>query len=57
VARRYYAGGRTLDEAALRAAFAGLLGDAKQLQAQYLPQIEARAKTLNLPQLLQSLRG
>jgi uncharacterized protein (DUF697 family)/uncharacterized tellurite resistance protein B-like protein len=57
VARRYYAGGRTLDEAALREAFAGLLGEAKQLQAQYLPQIEAQARSLNLPQLLQSLRA
>jgi uncharacterized protein (DUF697 family)/uncharacterized tellurite resistance protein B-like protein len=57
VARRYYAGGRTLDEAALRSAFSGLLGDARQLQAQYMPQIEARAKTLNLPQLMQSLRA
>jgi uncharacterized protein (DUF697 family)/uncharacterized tellurite resistance protein B-like protein len=57
VARRYYAGGRTLDEAALREAFAGLLGEAKQLQAQYLPQIEAQARSLDLPKLLQSLRA
>ena len=31
VARRYYAGGRTIDAAGLQQAFAGLLGEAKQI--------------------------
>jgi uncharacterized protein (DUF697 family)/tellurite resistance protein len=57
VARRYYAGGRTLDQAAMKEAFSGLVGEAKQLQAQYLPQIQAQAKTLDLPKLMQSLRA
>jgi uncharacterized protein (DUF697 family)/tellurite resistance protein len=57
VARRYYAGGRSLDPAAMKAAFAGLVGEAKQLQSQYLPQIQAQAKTLDLQKLMQSLRA
>jgi uncharacterized protein (DUF697 family)/tellurite resistance protein len=57
VARRYYAGGRTLDAAALKDAFAGLLVEAKSLQSQYLPQIQARAKTLDVQQVLRAVRA
>jgi uncharacterized protein (DUF697 family) len=57
VARRYYAGGRTLDAAQLKEAFAGLLGEARQLQAQYLPQIQDRARTLDVQQVLNSIRA
>ena len=57
VARRYYAGGRTLDAATLKDAFGGLLGEAKALQAQLMPQIEARAKTLDVQQVLKAIRA
>jgi uncharacterized protein (DUF697 family)/tellurite resistance protein len=57
VARRYYAGGRSLDAAALKDAFAGLLVEAKSLQTQYLPQIQARAKTLDVQQVLRAVRA
>ncbi len=57
VARRYYAGGRTLDQGAMKTAFSGLVAEAKQLQSQYLPQIQAQAKTLDLQKLMQSLRA
>lgn len=57
VARRYYAGGRTLDAAALKDAFGGLLGEAKALQAQLMPQIEARARTLDVQQVLKAIRA
>jgi uncharacterized protein (DUF697 family)/tellurite resistance protein len=57
VARRYYAGGRTLDSAQMKAAFTGLLSEAKQLQSQYLPQIQAQAKTMDVQKILQSLRA
>jgi len=57
VARRYYAGGRTLDSAALKSAFTGLLAEARQVQSQYLPQIQAQARTLDVQQVLQSLRA
>ena len=45
VARRYYAGGRTMDAAMLKEAFAGLLSQAQSMQAQYLPQMQERART------------
>jgi uncharacterized protein (DUF697 family)/tellurite resistance protein len=57
VARRYYAGGRTMDTAVLKDAFAGLLSEAKTLQAQYLPQMQDRARTLDVQQVLRSIRG
>lgn len=57
VARRYYAGGRTMDAAMLKDAFAGLLSQAQSMQAQYLPQMQERARTLDVQQVLRSLRG
>lgn len=57
VARRYYAGGRTMDTATLKDAFAGLLSQAQSMQAQYLPQMQERARTLDVQQVLRSLRG
>jgi uncharacterized protein (DUF697 family)/tellurite resistance protein len=56
VARRYYAGGRTLSAADLKAAFQGMLGEAKGLQSRYAGEIEARARSVNLPQLLAEVR-
>lgn len=57
VARRYYGGGRTLDTAALKAAFAGLLGEARGLQQRYTPEIEQRARTLDVGKLMSELRA
>ncbi|WP_232756687.1 YcjF family protein [Thauera phenolivorans] len=57
VARRYYAGGRKLDANALKASFSDLLGEAKALQAQYLPQIQQRAQTLDAGKLVAELRA
>ncbi len=57
VARRYYAGGRTMDAAVLKDAFAGLLAEARTMQAQYLPQMQDRARALDVQQVLRSLRG
>ncbi|RPH43557.1 MAG: DUF533 domain-containing protein [Burkholderiales bacterium] len=57
VARRYYAGGRTLDAAALRTAFSGLLEEARTMQSRLMPQIEARAKTLDAQQVLRAIGG
>ncbi len=56
VAKRYYGGGRTLSAAALKDAFRGVLGEAKGLQARYAGEIEARARTVDLPQLLAEVR-
>lgn len=57
VAQRYYAGGRVMSTALLRETFQGLLGPAKQLQTQYLPQIEQKAATLDAGQITALLRA
>lgn len=52
VARHYYAGGRMLNAQMLRDAFSDMLGEAKNLQARYLPQMQAQARTLDAGRLL-----
>lgn len=52
VAVTYYAGGRNLSGAALKEAFNRMLGEAKGLQSRYAPQIEAKARTLDVKQVL-----
>lgn len=57
VAKRYYAGGRTMSNALLQESFQSLLTPAKQLQQKYLPQIEQKAQSLDLGQVMNSVRG
>ena len=57
VARRYYADGRTMNTALLRETFQDLLGPAKQLQTQYLPQIQQKAATLDAGQVMALMRA
>ena len=57
VAKRYYAGGRTMSTALLRETFESLLGPAKQMQAQYLPQIRQKADTLDMGQVMSIIKG
>jgi len=57
VARRYYAGGRTLSTQMLQEAFATVLGEAKSLQGRYLPDMQARARTLDTAKLVVMVRG
>ncbi|MDP1651390.1 MAG: DUF533 domain-containing protein [Rhodocyclaceae bacterium] len=57
VAKRYYAGGRVMSTALLRDTFQNLLGPAKQMQTQYLPQIEQKAATLDAGQIMALVRG
>ena len=57
VAKRYYAGGRVMSTALLRETFQGLLEPAKQLQTQYLPQIQQKAATLDAAQVMAMVRG
>ncbi|MBL8477999.1 MAG: DUF533 domain-containing protein [Sterolibacteriaceae bacterium] len=56
-ARRYYAGGRTMTPAMLRDSFQNLLEPAKQMQAQYLPQIRQQAETLDMGRVMAMVRG
>jgi uncharacterized protein (DUF697 family)/tellurite resistance protein len=52
VARHYYSGGRTLNTQMLRNAFNDMLGEAKNLQARYLPEMQAQARTLDAGRLI-----
>ena len=57
VAKRYYGGGRTMSAAMLRDTFQNLLEPAKQMQAQYLPQIRQQAETLDMGRVLAMVRA
>jgi len=57
VAKRYYAGGRVMSTALLRDTFQSLLEPAKQMQAQYLPQIRQQAETLDMGRVMAMVRG
>lgn len=57
LAKRYYAGGRRMDTAMLRDTFQGLLGPAKQMQTQYLPQIRQQAETVDMGRVMAMVRG
>ena len=57
VAKRYYAGGRVMSTAMLRDTFQNLLGPAKQMQTQYLPQIQQKAATLDAAKIMAMVRG
>ncbi|MBT9466456.1 DUF533 domain-containing protein [Hydrogenophaga sp.] len=57
VAKRYYAGGRVMSTALLQETFQSLLGPAKQMQTEYLPQIRQKAATLDAGQIMKLVRG
>lgn len=57
IAKRYYAGGRQMSTAVLQESFQNLLGPAKQMQTQYLPQIQQRAATLDAGQIMAMVKG
>jgi len=57
VARRYYAGGRQLSGDMLRESFSAMLGEAKSMQSRYVPQIEQKARTLDLGEVMKSIKA
>ena len=57
LARRYYAGGRVMSTTLMRETYQNLLGPAKQMQNQYLPQIRQQATTLNMTSVMSMVRG
>lgn len=57
VAKRYYAGGRTMSTQMLRDAFQSMLGPARELQQQYMPQIEQQARSVDVGRIVQMVRG
>lgn len=57
VAEAYYAGGRRLDAAELKRLFTSRSSEAQALYRQYRGEIEARAQTIDIGQLLPMIRG
>lgn len=57
LAVRYYAGGRTLSSQVLRNTYSGLLDEARGMQGRYLPAMQEKARTINVTQILQEVRG
>lgn len=57
LAKRYYAGGRQMSTALIQQTYQSLLGQAKQLQGQYSPEIEQKARTLDAGQVMRMVRG
>lgn len=57
VAKRYYAGGRTIDAAGLQQAFTQMLGQAKEMQGQYTAQIAEQARTLDLTKVMSAIKA
>jgi hypothetical protein len=57
VAKQYYAGGRKLSSVDLRAIFGREVERAKGLYAQYRPQVEEQARTVEPQKLLAMVRG
>jgi uncharacterized protein (DUF697 family)/tellurite resistance protein len=57
VAKRYYAGGRTLSTQMLKDAYADVMKEGQGLQTRYLPAIREKARTINPSQILSMVRG
>ena len=57
VAKRYYAEGRVMSTTLLQESFQKLLAPAKQMQAQYLPQMQDLSRTLDMGKVLNMVRG
>jgi len=57
LAEKYYSGGRTLAAKDRKPLLASLSEEGKQLHARYLPEIEARSKTLNPSAILSLVQG
>ena len=57
MAKRYYAGGRTFSTDALKTGFTSLLGEAQAMKDRYLPEMQRKASTLDVGEVLKSVRG
>jgi uncharacterized protein (DUF697 family)/tellurite resistance protein len=57
VAKRYYQGGRTLSPEMLKQAYASIIGEGQKMRAQYLPDIQNKARTLDAGTVLAMVRG
>ena len=57
VAKRYYAGGRTLSADMLKEAYSRVMQEGQALRGQYLPAIQDTARTLNPAKVMAMVRG
>nr|WP_315188252.1 TerB family tellurite resistance protein [uncultured Albidiferax sp.] len=57
VAKRYYAGGRTMSTQVLKDAYASVAQEAQGLHGRYLPAIQEKARTLDAGKVLAMVRG
>jgi uncharacterized protein (DUF697 family)/tellurite resistance protein len=57
LAKRYYGGGRTMSTAVLKQTFDQLLSPAKELQAKYAPQIQEKARSVNMADVMAMIKG
>ncbi|MGK7295399.1 MAG: YcjF family protein [Candidatus Wenzhouxiangella sp. M2_3B_020] len=57
VARRYYAGGRRMSTDLLRETYQEVLGSAKRMQGDYMPQIEQKAQSLDMGEVIGLVKG
>ena len=57
VAKRYYAGGRSLSTQTLKEVCANAMLEGRNLQTQYLPAIQEKARTLDAGKVLAMVRG
>jgi uncharacterized protein (DUF697 family) len=57
VARRYYAGGRTMSADMLKQTFASLMDEAKALQSRYAPQIEEQSRSIDIGKIVELVKG
>ncbi len=57
VAKRYYAGGRTLSTQMLKEAYESITREAQGLQGRYLPAMQEKARTLDAGKVLAMVRG
>jgi uncharacterized protein (DUF697 family)/tellurite resistance protein len=57
VAKRYYAGGRTMDAALLKRTYATLTEEARVLQARYAPAIEQQSKSIDMAKIVELVKA
>lgn len=56
VAQQYYGNGRSIDAAQLKQVFAQMFSQGKQLQTQYTAQIEQKAQTIDVSQIIDMVK-
>ena len=56
VAQQYYGNGRSIDAAQLKQVFAQMFSQGKQLQSQYTAQIEQKAQTIDVSQIIDMVK-